>query len=157
MDFIPRTPPRVHETPIMEQFQDDRVEVRLLSQDYSGDYTHLEVWIKPLNAGENILNIPLYSNGGRIACIRVRSKSEKVKFTLTYADNYEVGKDIHPRSIVYQATTDKKDALLEDFNFLFDYRYNTNYNELNKQYLSVENLGGDTDGLSIIITYYPNT
>lgn len=154
MSYIEKTPPYVY--PLCYDTQEgNRIEVRILDQPMVNNTSHVEIWIKPLTGGQNILNIPVMADtSSMLWSVRVRSRSENVKLTLTSAPIYEVGKDIHPRSIIWQDTTKEKDTI---FSLSGVYVYGIDTSRLIKTYLSVENNGGDTDGISTILTFIYQT
>lgn len=119
----------------------------------SCDYrrSHIEAMAN-LKAGESIFNIPVMAdNQGTIKAIRIRSRSEKLKVTLCSSPVYDTpGKDVHPRSIIWQRITEEKDEM-HDFESLYVYMFDTQQ-EI-KTWLSIENLGADTDGVYIDITF----
>lgn len=142
-------PPHIYPKPYT---LNDKVRIQLLGNT-SCDYRrcHVEVFVD-LKAGEKIYGICVPTeNQGTLKAIRIRSRSNKVKLTLTSSDCYkEDSLDVHPRSIIYQNTTSEKDTLYE---FENTYVYNERNGNVVQTYLSLENLGEDTDGLSVILTF----
>lgn len=146
-------PPPYTDPQVSKDYEGGTAQVRRLGHT-SCDYrrSHIEAWIKPLTGGQSKLNIPIIADAqGTIRGIRVRSKSKKIKFTLTSSPCYKVGASIHPRSIVYQATTEECDTIY-DFENLYVFQSDNN-TDIIKLYLSVENQGADSDGVSVIITF----
>ena len=119
----------------------------------SVDYrrSHIEIFV-PLAAGESIFSIPIHCEyQGTITQIRIRSRSEKVKVTLTERDCYKsASDDPHPRQIVWQETTDSTD-FVTDFDFRYFYGPQKD-NAVPTMYAAIENQGADSDGVSVIIT-----
>ena len=120
----------------------------------STDYrrSHVEVFVR-LGVGESIFSIPVRGDlQGTITQIRIRSRSEKVKVTLTETDCYKsASDDPHPRQIIWQETTDSTDYITD-----FDFRYfygPQKFNDVPTMYAAIENQGGDSDGVSLIITF----
>lgn len=142
-------PPHIYPEPYT---LNNNVRIQLLGNT-SCDYRrcHVEVFVD-LKSGEKIYGICVPTeNQGTLKAIRIRSRSNKVKLTLTSSDCYkEDSLDVHPRSIIYQNTTSEKDTLYE---FENTYVYNERNGNVVQTYLSLENLGEDTDGLSVILTF----
>lgn len=147
------TPPQIYPD-VVTEFDKNKVQVRRLGHT-SCDYrrSHIEVWVEPLGAGESILNIPVMADSqGTICAIRVRSKSDNVKITLMPTPSYAIGKDIHPRAIIYQNEFTEKDTII-DFDNLYVYYDDNNNQDVVKTYLSIENNGQDSGGVSVIFTF----
>lgn len=145
-------PPYIY--PDVVQEYNNNVQVRRLGHT-SCDYrrSHIEVWVYPLQSGQSILNIPIIADAqGTIKGIRVRSKSDNLKITLMPTNDYEIGKDIHPRAIIFQQIFTERDTILGFENLYVFIDDASNENQI-KTFLSIENLGTDSEGVSVVITF----
>jgi len=153
MSMTSNLPPPYTEVQKFEYDKENKVLSRVLGNT-SCDYRrcHVEVWVN-LDAGESVFDVPLKADAqGTIRTMRVRSRSEKVKVTLTSAPGVytKADDDPHPRSIIIQETTEKKDMLYDYENV---YVYIEREGNPLSTYISIENLGADSDGISVIFTF----
>ena len=120
----------------------------------SCDYrrSHIEVFVN-LAAGESVYSIPLpIDMQGTLCAVRVRSFSNKVKVTLCEQDVYKADNlTPHPRNIIIQQEFSNEVSSYVSQEPLYFYH---DMNQVpNNLYVSIENQGEDSKGISVIFTF----